>query len=324
MCICVINCSTTAEAKSKIASGKLSIMREKGIEAGVSFIAAFAMAYLNRHMAWFGATDPNIGTAAYLTFHRTTRYYIMARDIKRLDNGNWKTNPKFDDFRKVLAELTTEERSLLEELPEKYFKTALSQVHKHNNRYFRATNLLKAAFGEFETGKWVIALVLLDRLQVDENSNLVLDQNGFNGSFESPSHDTIIDIKDWVQFLYDGTKDVINELRESSLVTQFRPYLEKIANGLDGFTVSTYTDPEDEEDEEDDSAGNSNDGEYSEGNTAGLAFVVLLERAAVVRRRRRYSRRRRRKKKKKQKKRRIPRRRQSACVASERLACFCC
>jgi len=226
MAICVINVSTTAEAKNKIASGLCSLMQEKSIEAGVAFIAAFAASYLNKHMAWYGETDPNIGTPAFLTFHRTGRHYLMIKHLYRLLK-EWKTDPKFERFRKTLEELTSDEYSLLEKLPEKFFSACIDQVHKHNRRYLVTNNLLKAAFSEIETGKWV-ALLILGRLPVNNSGNLV----GINGSFKSSIHDADIDISSWVQFLYDGTRDVIGQIRDSELVTSHVPSLQKIADGL--------------------------------------------------------------------------------------------
>jgi hypothetical protein len=195
---CVINISTTAEAKNKIASGLYSLMRTKAIQAKVSFLATFVDEYLDENMAWFGPIDKNVGTPGFLTFHWTVRYFLMVTQLEDL-LANWRTSPAFQRLRDLLDELPTEEKSIMETLPEKFLATAIKQVHMHNHRYLQTDLVVKSALGETATGKFVTRLLLGQSL-IDDTGAIICDNEAELEAFVSPIHGCTVDIKNFVRF----------------------------------------------------------------------------------------------------------------------------
>ena len=216
----VIVTSTTKEAKNKIASGLYSLMSEKAIKADVAYITAFAQDHLNPNMKWSSRVDKNVGQPGFLTFHRVSHYFVMVENIKRMQT-DWSESKYFKNFLDIVETLPLDMKKVEESLPEKYLQTALEQVHKHNGRYLKTVLLLKSAFGEIETSKYV-ARLLLGLSLVDNNGQIVMEVgDGPIKPIYSPIHEVTINIAAWIHFLHEGTQDVIGEIRHYNIVDAY-------------------------------------------------------------------------------------------------------
>jgi hypothetical protein len=222
----VVNSSITKEAENKIASGLRSLMHQNEIKADIAFLAAFARCFLDPHFAWFQRSDPNIKAAGFLTFHRQVRYYLMWKDLKTV---SWRTHPAFETYREIIATLqdvpSTDNpvtKAIKEDMADKFFLLAIRQTSKHNRRYMTTTKLVRACFGEFETGQIVARHILGD-------GNLHLDIP--NEPFDSSIHDRPIDLACFWNFLRKESSQAIVDIRGSHHVTTNQHILKRIAEG---------------------------------------------------------------------------------------------
>lgn len=79
-------------------------------------------------------------------------------------------------------------------------------MHKHNKRYVQADLILKGALGEPQTGKFV-ARLLSGQSLINDAGDIVSDIDGELEPYKSQIHNVWIDIKAWIRFLHEETKD---------------------------------------------------------------------------------------------------------------------
>mmetsp|Transcript_31633 Transcript_31633/g.57277 ORF Transcript_31633/g.57277 Transcript_31633/m.57277 type:complete len:190 (+) Transcript_31633:280-849(+) len=130
--------------------------------------------------------------------HLYVRYFLMVTQLEDL-LANWRTSPAFQRLRDLVDELPTEEKSIMETLPEKFLATAIKQVHKHNHRYLQTDLVVKSALGETATGKFV-ARLLLGQSLIDDTGAIICDNEAELEAFVSPIHGCTVDIKNFVRF----------------------------------------------------------------------------------------------------------------------------
>jgi hypothetical protein len=224
----VVNISLTKDAENKIASGLRSLMHQDEIKADIAFLAAFAKCFLDPHFAWFQRSDPNIKAPGFLTFHRHVRYFLMWKDLKDL-SVSWRTHAAFQTYREIIAglqDVPTEgnpvTKKIKEVMVDKFFLLATRQTIKHNRRYMTTAKLVRACFGEFQTGQIVARHILGDR-------NLHMDIP--NELFNSVIHNRPINLNCWWQFLRAETSEAIADIRGSHHATTNGYILQRIAAG---------------------------------------------------------------------------------------------
>ena len=129
----------------------------------------------------------------------------------------------FKQFIEICNSLPSNLKELKLAVPSKFFTTTLNQVHKHNNRYVTTNRLLRAAFGEKESGQ-ITAKILLGQ---DLDSEVELT------CYQSKIQRRPVDLEYWKNFLQSKTRPYLNQLLSDPLILKFQPELQQVANGMD-------------------------------------------------------------------------------------------
>jgi hypothetical protein len=80
----VINMTNTSNKENTVAASNLalSLASSEWIIADIRFLSAITNSFLNPHMWWYQGLDPNIGTPAFLAFHRQVQYFLQIEDLE--------------------------------------------------------------------------------------------------------------------------------------------------------------------------------------------------------------------------------------------------
>ena len=168
--------------------------------------------------------DASIGTPGHLTVPRGVRYYLDHKKIPFL-LSNWKWDERFQKFQDcIIKEIKIEkQKTIMENLPTKFFKIMLEQLTKHNSRYTTSWRVMKLAFGEFEIGQ-IVACFLLRRPSPETAGK----------TFKSLIQRTKIDLDDFSNWIKTEISELsIDELDELPMFQQFKSALTFIADGND-------------------------------------------------------------------------------------------
>ena len=99
----VVSMTRTDQADNKIASGLDSLLREDMIYSDTCLLADFHKDFLNSHLRFYQATDPETALPGYMIRHIYARYFVMKKQLKSLKSGN--TGDSFERFFLSLDEL---------------------------------------------------------------------------------------------------------------------------------------------------------------------------------------------------------------------------
>jgi glutamate synthase domain-containing protein 2 len=136
------------------------------IRSDIEILATYADAFFNEHFKWSQGSDPNVGTPGFLTFHLVSRYYVKARSLEEMTKS-WRTQPKFEHFRKSVEAIPTEAtkempitRDLQENKMDMFLKISFEQLNKHSKKLVTTNTIFFGALGEFPTSVIVARLIL--------------------------------------------------------------------------------------------------------------------------------------------------------------------
>jgi hypothetical protein len=239
-----VNISNTVEAKNKMSSGLLSIMKQSSIHANVAFLSAFATKFLNKHFLWCQQSEQNAGKAGFLPFHRQVRCFQMRTGLKHLLE-NWETERAFKPFVDLLKTLpdvlTTEEpvsKSVKRKMVKGFLKLSLEQAIKHNRRQMDTNKLVPACIAEQETGHIVSRLIVGGGFFEESREMLRREEGITNGEFTSAVHRAKIDLEEWTSFLEANTKKNIDAIRRDGRVAEHQAVIGLMADGMDVWDTS--------------------------------------------------------------------------------------
>ena len=84
----VASMTRTDQADNKIASGLDSLLREDMIYSDTCLLADFHKDFLNSHLRFYQATDPETALPGYMIRHVYARYFVMKKQLKSLKSGD--------------------------------------------------------------------------------------------------------------------------------------------------------------------------------------------------------------------------------------------
>ena len=223
-----MNKISTADKRNVIASNLLRLLKESWIVCDIHFLTAISDSWLNKHLKWFQGKDPNIGTCGYLSYHRTTRYFIQLKDVDKMEN-NWKACHKWKPYRAVYNKMSLVLQKKKDEQRNYYFQMMRMNIHKHNKRYLTDIPLIRAILGEKETG--IITAKFIEGI-VPTDSELQ--------EYESKIHKCTINLREYYDFLKDRTKEEdVRHLKSNGRYLFHSDHIHSIISGMDIWNDNT-------------------------------------------------------------------------------------
>jgi hypothetical protein len=143
------NMTKTDQKENIIASNLLSLASSNWIVANISLIAGVSKSWLNPHMRWYQALDPNVGMLGFLSFHRRVQYFLMLEDLKKIEDS-WHEMDQVWAFLKKLPPTMTSlsQMKLKEDMATSFVREMASQVRRHNKWYLLTKYLVRSVFAE--------------------------------------------------------------------------------------------------------------------------------------------------------------------------------
>ena len=185
----VINITKTKKKKNVIASNYIRLKQSKWLLSDVFFISAFCSSWFNKHFNWYQQADPCIQKAGYLTFHRSTRFFVEWSDINAIEYG-WSTNPLFAQYTTIYNTMTTEMKRQKDRQRKMFFDIVRRQIIKHDTRYIYGSNLIRSIYTELAIAKITIRIITNS---VPLDSELITN-------YYSNVHKTIINLEELYLF----------------------------------------------------------------------------------------------------------------------------
>jgi hypothetical protein len=123
ICHGVIQKHNTTSALNQIASATQALMKTDVIKCDVELIHTYNSFFFNRNFEWLQRGDEDIGnTAGFMSRHLPVRYFLMHTELSEAyDMEGWKRMDSFGAYRSSIAELSTENKRLLQEKKRIYF-----------------------------------------------------------------------------------------------------------------------------------------------------------------------------------------------------------
>jgi uncharacterized membrane protein YciS (DUF1049 family) len=192
----MISSTTTSKKQNVIASNYIRFTKSDWIMLDVLFVAGICDGWMNCHLNWYQQGDTNIKKAGYLTFHRSTRFFIMLEDLKALEYDDV-YNDAFSKYKITFDHLDVNIQLKKQQQSRMFYSIMTSQLYKHNKRYLAGSSFIRTVYAERKIA--VIAIRMLTQTEPLE-SELTID-------YESKIHNKIINLNSLYLFWRENISD---------------------------------------------------------------------------------------------------------------------